>query len=284
MVDAEGSAQPLPLQARYVHTNLIAADWQALAHFYENIFGCVRVPPERDLSGPTMEAGTGIPGAHLTGVHLRLPGHGDTGPTLEVFSYDRLADRSPTAVNRLGFAHLAFSVTDVAAARAAVLAAGGRPVGEVVTLDVAGSGRITWCYITDPEGNVIELQAWAKEKELLQGLVFGESLQDAGVLDLLQITRTETWHVTNAAPYQPDTWTALSFEVDAKQADAICQALSRALKPGGWYVNASTASRVYVIFPDRVFVYRQGDREQRAAAQKHALSLGVPESQLDWGE
>lgn len=20
--------------------------------------------------------------------------------------------------------------------------------------------RITWCYITDPEGNIIELQAW----------------------------------------------------------------------------------------------------------------------------
>jgi predicted enzyme related to lactoylglutathione lyase len=149
------------IHARYVHTNLIAADWQALARFYETVFGCVRVPPERDLSGPDMEAGTGIPAAHLRGVHLRLPGYGEAGPTLEIFTYDRLEERPATAVNRPGFGHLAFSVADVAAARAAVLAAGGQPVGEIVTVEVAGGGRITWCYVTDPEGNVIELQTWA---------------------------------------------------------------------------------------------------------------------------
>jgi hypothetical protein len=37
----------------------------------------------------------------------------------------------------------------------------GQPVGEVVTTAVAGRGRVTWCYVTDPEGNVIGLQAWA---------------------------------------------------------------------------------------------------------------------------
>jgi predicted enzyme related to lactoylglutathione lyase len=146
------------IHARYVHTNLIARDWQALARFYEAVFGCVRVPPERDLSGPAMEAGTGLPAAHLRGVHLRLPGHGDAGPTLEVFTYDRLEERLATAVNRPGFGHLAFGVADVAAAQAAVLAAGGGSVGEVVTVAVVGGSRITWCYVTDPEGNVIELQ------------------------------------------------------------------------------------------------------------------------------
>jgi len=154
------------LQARYVHTNLIAADWQTLARFYEEDFGCVRVPPERDLFGPAMAAGTGIPAAHLRGVHLRLPGHGEAGPTLEIFTYNGLADgggRPPIAVNRPGLGHLAFSVADVAAAAATVLAAGGQPVGEVVTVAVAGGGRVTWCYVTDPEGNVLELQSWAVE-------------------------------------------------------------------------------------------------------------------------
>jgi predicted enzyme related to lactoylglutathione lyase len=146
---------------KYVHTNLIARDWQALARFYEKVFVCVRVPPERDLAGPAMEAGTGVPAAHLRGVHLRLPGHGDTGPTLEIFTYDRLEERPATAVNRPGLGHLAFSVGDVAAARAAVLEASGGSVGEVVTVAVAGGGRVTWCYVTDPEGNVIELQSWA---------------------------------------------------------------------------------------------------------------------------
>ncbi len=158
-----GAGSPSPaLQARYAHTNLIARDWRALARFYETVFGCVPVPPERDLAGPAMDAGTGLPGAHVRGLHLRLPGHGDQGPTLEVFSYDELADRPATAVNRPGLGHVAFAVGDVAAARDAVLAAGGRPVGEVVTVEVAGGARVTWCYVADPEGNVIELQSWSR--------------------------------------------------------------------------------------------------------------------------
>src|SRR5512135_1157752 len=74
---------------RYVHTNMIARDWRALASFYQTLFGCVPVPPERDFAGPTLEAGTGVPGAALRGVHLRLPGHGSDGPTLEIYSYSR---------------------------------------------------------------------------------------------------------------------------------------------------------------------------------------------------
>jgi predicted enzyme related to lactoylglutathione lyase len=56
--------------------------------------------------------------------------------------------------------HIAFEVDDVQAARDEVLAAGGAAVGEVVTTN-AGPRSVTWCYVTDPEGNVIELQRWA---------------------------------------------------------------------------------------------------------------------------
>ncbi len=150
------------LQARYAHTNLIAYDWHALTDFYQRVFGCVPVPPERDLSGPVMDAGTGLPGAHVRGIHLRLPGYGDVGPTLEIFNYNLLEERPATAVNRPGFGHIAFAVDDVPAAREAVLAAGGRSVGEVVTTSIATGAKVTWCYVTDPEGNVIELQAWLK--------------------------------------------------------------------------------------------------------------------------
>jgi predicted enzyme related to lactoylglutathione lyase len=148
------------MQAKYVHTNLIARDWRSLAVFYQRLFGCVPVPPERDFQGEKLEAGTGIPGAHLGGVHLRLPGYGDSGPTLEIFNYNILEDRPETAVNRPGFGHIAFQVADVPTARAEVLANGGRAVGEIVTLQVAKGAKVTWCYVTDPEGNVIELQAW----------------------------------------------------------------------------------------------------------------------------
>jgi predicted enzyme related to lactoylglutathione lyase len=147
--------------AKYAHTNLVARDWRSLVRFYQDAFGCVPVPPERDFSGRDLEAGTGVPGARIQGLHLRLPGHGPEGPTLEVFQYSELASEAKTAVNRPGFAHVAFSVSDVPEARAEVLSYGGSPVGDVVTLATATGSTVTWCYVTDPEGNVIELQSWS---------------------------------------------------------------------------------------------------------------------------
>jgi predicted enzyme related to lactoylglutathione lyase len=155
----------MPISARYTHTNLIAHDWRRLAAFYQEVFGCTPLPPERDLQGAWLESATGIPGAHLRGVHLRLPGYGEHGPTLEIFQYDEILGRgdhgSAPAANRAGLGHLAFAVEDVPAACQAVLAAGGGMLGEIVSVEVAGAGWITFAYATDPEGNLIELQRWS---------------------------------------------------------------------------------------------------------------------------
>lgn len=147
---------------RFVHVNIIADDWRALARFYEEVFGCERVGPERDLSGQWLEDGTGVPGVQIRGVHLRLPGYRMGGPTLEIFEYNQREGRGKTAINRPGFAHVAFAVEDVEGARDAVLAAGGGEIGEVVSLDVPGAGRVEFVYLTDPEGNIIELQRWSE--------------------------------------------------------------------------------------------------------------------------
>jgi len=93
-------------------------------------------------------------------MHLRLPGHGEAGPTLEVFTYSELSQSLEPRVNRPGYGHLAFQVDSVADARRKVLGAGGSAVGDVVTLTTATGARVTWCYVTDPEGNILELQAW----------------------------------------------------------------------------------------------------------------------------
>ena len=77
------------------------------------------------------------------------------------YQYSREEEGLPTAANRPGFAHIAFAVPDVVAAREEVIAAGGRAVGEVVTLTTADERQVTWCYVTDREGNIIELQAWS---------------------------------------------------------------------------------------------------------------------------
>ena len=149
------------MKAKYVHTNIIAENWQKLADFYTRVFGCVYVPPERDYSGNALDAGIGLVNAHLTGVHLRLPGCGDDGPTVEIYSYDALEPRPQLAVNRPGIGHLAFEVDDVNTASKEVIANGGRMVGEIITLTTKVGTKVTWCYMADPEDNIIELQSWA---------------------------------------------------------------------------------------------------------------------------
>jgi predicted enzyme related to lactoylglutathione lyase len=151
-----------PIAARYVHTNLVAQDWRQLAAFYEQVFGCIPVPPERHYEGSALERGTAVPGARLDGAHVRLPGHSENGPTLEIFAYSAPLDRLPVAMNRPGFGHIAFEVDDVRAARARVLAEGGAAIGEIVTLSTVPGTSVTWCYVTDPEGNPIELQSWTR--------------------------------------------------------------------------------------------------------------------------
>jgi catechol 2,3-dioxygenase-like lactoylglutathione lyase family enzyme len=145
---------------KYTHTSIVAKDWRALAAFYESVFGCVAVPPERAYSGSQLEALTGVPGAALAGAHLRLPGAGEGGPTLEVFQYATPAPGDAPAINRPGLAHLAFAVDSVPEARDEVLASGGSALGEITVLTTATGARVTACYVCDPEGNIIELQAW----------------------------------------------------------------------------------------------------------------------------
>jgi len=149
----------MTIQAKYVHTNLVAKDWRKLARFYREVFGCTLVPPERDLQGEAIEQGTGLPGVHLRGAHLRLPGYEVDGPMLEIFSYEPMGIETSKAINRPGFAHIAFLVEDVESARALVLAHGGQPIGEIVTTPIGDTGHFyQWCYVTDPEGNALELQ------------------------------------------------------------------------------------------------------------------------------
>jgi glyoxylase I family protein len=149
------------MPARYAHINIVARDWRALADFYMAAFGCEPVLPERDLAGAWLDAATGLEGARLRGIHLRLPGHGEQGPTLEIFQYEEAAARAaPAVANRLGYAHVAFAVDDVGAALERVLELGGARLGSLSRTTIPGAGPLELVYALDPEGNVIELQRW----------------------------------------------------------------------------------------------------------------------------
>lgn len=147
---------------RYVHTNLIAKDWKKLSLFYQRVFGCRPVPPERNLSGEWLDRLTGLPNAHVTGEHLALPGYEENLPTLEIFSYDAMNSDNPKMINGIGLGHLAFEVEDVEAVLEKILQEGGGQVGELVKTKYPNHVTATFVYAKDIEGNIIELQSWSK--------------------------------------------------------------------------------------------------------------------------
>ena len=145
---------------RYAHTNIIARDWKKLADFYTEVFECRFKPPKRSQAGDWLARGTGVPGASLEGVHLLLPGSGEDGPTLEIYTYGDIEEASVGPANRRGFSHIAFEVEDVETIATKLVEHGGSLAGEVTERAIDGVGIITYVYARDPEGNLIELQSW----------------------------------------------------------------------------------------------------------------------------
>jgi len=151
------------MSTKYAHTNIVSRDWKKLTDFYITVFDCKPVLPERDLSGDWLARATSLKNPHLRGMHLRLPGFGDNGPTLEVFQYDEMVEKSnPPYANRIGLGHLAFEVEDVNRTLELMLKKDGNRLGEVIVQEIKGVGEITFTYATDPEGNIIEIQSWKK--------------------------------------------------------------------------------------------------------------------------
>ena len=145
----------------YTHTNIVTDNWERLADFYQRVFDCVPVPPTRDQQGHWLDRGLGITNAHLRGVHLRLPGHGLDGPTLEIYQHRTMEGAPNPTANTKGLRHLAFHVDDVTATQNAVLAAGGSNIGQIVDTVIEGVGKLAFVYVADPDGNIIELQNWS---------------------------------------------------------------------------------------------------------------------------
>lgn len=148
-------------EIKYVHTNLIAKNWKSLAEFYIKVFNCKAIQPERNLSGEWIDKITGIPSVNIKGVHLELPG--TNGISLEIFEYlpedTREINRK---INQKGFGHIAFHVDSVNDILEKVQTNGGKQLGKLIEKNYEGIGLLTAVYVTDPEGNFIEIQNWKK--------------------------------------------------------------------------------------------------------------------------
>ena len=120
--------------------------------------------------------------------------------------------------------------------------------------------------------------------ERITGAIVCESLKPGTVLEDygLHIRRWSRYDVDDVPSYQSPVWTLIEFDAPAEVADALAQRVASALLEPGWYANWSTEDEMTVVYADRVFRYRRGDRGGLEAAKDHGRRLGVPEPQLDW--
>jgi hypothetical protein len=113
------------------------------------------------------------------------------------------------------------------------------------------------------------------------GTLIGESVRVGAELEGIPLLVTKVSRVRVSD--EPELWTFIYFDVAADRAADLAEALSSVLeRDGGWYCDFRSDDEVFVVFCDRVFRYRRGDRTARSVVEDYARSMGVPESQLDW--
>jgi hypothetical protein len=115
------------------------------------------------------------------------------------------------------------------------------------------------------------------------GTLVAESLRAGAELDApLAVRRVRRVDAGDPLAGQPVVWTLLEFVVPEEFAEQLVDELGEALEPGPWYCDLASDRETVVVFAQRTFRYHRGDAAGRAAAEDHARSVGVPDSQLDW--
>lgn len=143
---------PPPYDHRVSHVAIATADIERTVKFYSELLG--REPRERryNLARPTLDQV-----ADLDGVKLDVAWYTIGNLELEIWQYLSPAPAplaTPRPIEALGYSMIVLDVSDVAAAEALLVAAGGKSEGKPVAMD---GGRVA--FGRDPDGNLIGLQS-----------------------------------------------------------------------------------------------------------------------------
>lgn len=71
-----------------------------------------------------------------------------------------MAETAPATASTKGFSHIAFRVENVDDTYERALAHGAGALGRITQKRIKGVGVLTFVYLRDPEGNIIEIQSW----------------------------------------------------------------------------------------------------------------------------
>ncbi len=148
--------------SRLDHVNLVVADLERAAHFYEHVFGWRR-GFSATLQGDWIETVSGLPNVSATCLFLESPENG--GARIELIRYDspegKTIELNSTA-NTLGVRHIAFEVESIETTLQKVRELGLKTSGEVVEVPfrVGSLGAKRLVYFHDFDGVLVEAAAY----------------------------------------------------------------------------------------------------------------------------
>jgi len=142
------------------HVNLVVADLERMAAFYESVLG-LKVTKRVTISGDWIDRTVGLSGVVADVIYLDPP----VGPRVELIRYRRPAAGRPDGLgdsNTPGLRHLAFRVRDIQSLVRRLGAAGIEFFNDIqqVPIEQVSYGPDVQkhiVYFRDPEGNLLEL-------------------------------------------------------------------------------------------------------------------------------
>lgn len=133
------------------HTSFTVPDLEAAVRFWSALGFEGTGIVQRDAAW--VEKVTGVPGARIRVAHLHGHGH-----HMEFIEYvDGGREPASALPDRPGVGHVCLKVDDIQATLDAMLAAGGRRLGEMTEIRQPGMKPCVAGYLRDPNGIIVEL-------------------------------------------------------------------------------------------------------------------------------
>jgi catechol 2,3-dioxygenase-like lactoylglutathione lyase family enzyme len=142
------------------HINIVVADLERSAAFYEAVFGMKRGFSAL-LEGLWIDTVTGLSSVKASCLFLETDG----GARLELLRYDSPQGQNSERLscpNTIGVRHIAFEVADLNGTLQKLRALGREPISEPVEVPfrVGNLGHKKLCYFHDPDGVLLEIAAY----------------------------------------------------------------------------------------------------------------------------
>ena len=121
-----------------------------------------------------------------------------------------------------------------------------------------------------------------KKKEIYEGVLIKESVNDENIIDFLNIHKIELWNTGGKPKY----WTALFFTSDKQDLPEQMAKVMVSDTEGGqnWFVDFKAGNEKYIVFKDKILKYRIGNQSEKENVCAECRKMGISDGEMNWSE